>query len=73
MRPKRPLHLLAFVEAQQSSIDKHTGELVADGPMDEGSRDGGVDASGEAADDASIPDRVSNLCNFVIDERARRP
>src|SRR5450830_1420183 len=44
-------HHLAFVQAQQAMVDKHAGQLVADGAVDQGSGNGGIDATGQAEDD----------------------
>ena len=43
-------HLLALALAHQAGVDEHTGELVADRPVHERSRDGRVDAARQPAD-----------------------
>ena len=45
-------HLLGLALAQQAGVDEDAGELVADGPCSRSGGDGGIDAAGEAADDA---------------------
>ena len=44
------LDLLGLALAQQPVVDEHTGQLVADGPLDQRRGDRGVDAAGQAAD-----------------------
>jgi len=38
---------LGLVLAEEAVVDEDAGELVADGAVDEGGGDGGVDAAGE--------------------------
>ena len=47
---------LGLFAAQEAVVDEDAGELVADGAVDEGGGDGGVDAAGERADDAAVAD-----------------
>src|SRR5687768_14166275 len=47
--------LARLVLAQEAMIDEDAGELIADRFMDEERGDGGIDAAGEAADDAPPP------------------
>jgi hypothetical protein len=49
-------HLLGLVQAQQAGIDEDTGELVADGSMNQGRRHRGIDTAGQAQDDFIAPD-----------------
>ena len=46
--------LLGLAEAHESVVDVDAGELVADGAVDEGGGDGGIDAAGESADDVVV-------------------
>ena len=53
------LDLLGLALAQQPVVDEHAGELVADGPLDERSGHGRVDAAGQA------PTRLSPTCSRI--------
>ena len=54
-------HLLGLAEAEQAGVDEDAGELVADGLVQEQGGDGGIDAAGEAADDAGRADLGPDL------------
>jgi hypothetical protein len=54
---------LALVLAQQAVVDEDAGELVADGPVQQGGDDGRIDAAGEAADDA-VADLLADARSF---------
>ena len=45
---ERVQHLLCFVLSQQTVIDEYARQLVADRFMNQCSRDGGIDAAGQA-------------------------
>jgi hypothetical protein len=42
-------HHVALVQAQQAVVDKHAGQLVADGAVDQGRGDRRIDATRQAA------------------------
>ena len=66
-------HLLGLVLAQQTVVDEHAGELIADRAVDE--RRGGrrVDASREAADHPSVADLGPHGSDLLVDHRGGRP
>jgi hypothetical protein len=45
-----------LVLAHQAVVDEDAGQLVADRLMDQHGRNGGIDAAGQAADDALVAD-----------------
>ncbi len=53
-------HLLGFVEAQQTVVDEHTGELIADGPMDQRGGHRGIHTAGQPEDDVVVTDLFAN-------------
>ena len=67
------LHVLEFVFAQDAVVDEDAGELVADGAMDEDGGHGGIDAAGEAADDAAVADLLADGGDGFVDEALRCP
>ena len=58
------LHLLAFARPQQSVVDEHARQSVADGTIHQGGGDRGVDAAGEPADRVTVAD----LGAYLFDE-----
>jgi hypothetical protein len=54
-------------------IDEDTGELVADGLVDEHRRDSGVDAAGEAADHAARADLGADALDGLLAEGLHGP
>ena len=48
--------LCGLVLSEQAVVDEDARELVADGLVDEKGGDGGVDSTGERAEDAVAPD-----------------
>ncbi len=67
------LDLLALALAEQSVIDEHGGELVADRLVHERRGDGGVDAAGESRDDAGRADLLANARDLLVDDVATVP
>jgi len=67
------LHLLGLTLAQQSVVHEHAGELVPDGTLDEGGRDGRVHAAGESADHAAGADLRPDALHLLGDHVAGRP
>ena len=55
------LHLLALALAQQTVVDEHARELVADGAVHERGGDRGVDAAGESAQHVVVADALADL------------
>ena len=66
---ERLLHLLGLVEAQQTGVDEHARELVADRLVHERGGDRGVDAAGQPADHALGADLRADLGDRVLDDR----
>ena len=62
------LDLLDLALAQQAVVDEHAGELVADGLVDEGGGDCGVDTAGQAADHFGVADLLADLGDLVLDD-----
>ena len=63
------LDLLGLALAQQPVVDEDAGQPVADGALDEGGRDRGVDAAGEAADRrAGVADLVADPLDLLLDD-----
>ena len=62
------LDLLDLAFAQQAVVDEHAGELVADGLVDEGGGDCGVDTAGQAADHFGVADLLADLGDLVLDD-----
>jgi len=55
-------------------VDKDGGETIPDGATHQGSHDGGIYASRDAAHDATLlPDRRADLRDAVVDEGSRVP
>ena len=65
--------LLRLVLAHEAVVDEHARQLVADRLVDEQRGDGGVDAAGEAADDALRADLGPDPLDLLLDHRGRRP
>ncbi len=75
--PKRPRNACAdarrLVGAQHAVVDEHAGEPPADGAIDDGGRHGGIDAAGERADDARLPQLGPDALDLLVDEVLHRP
>ena len=67
------LDLLGLALAHQPVVDEHARQLVADGTMYEGRRDGGVDATRQAADDAGRADLLADQRDLLVDDVGHRP
>ena len=75
-----PLHLLGLARPQQAVVDEHAGQLVADGPLDEGRGDRRVDPAGQPADHPAGADLRTDpgrpaprsRCRWSSPARARR-
>ena len=65
--------LLTSVFAQQSVVNEDARQLITDGFGDEGGDDRGVNATGEAADDAVGADDLADALFLLFDERADLP
>ena len=66
-------HLLSFVLTQETVVDEHAGQLIADGLVHEQRRDGRVDAAGEGAQHALGADLGPNALSLLLDDCGRRP
>ncbi|MEY5025724.1 MAG: hypothetical protein RLZZ244_1252 [Verrucomicrobiota bacterium] len=64
---------LGFVGAQEAVVDEDAGELVADGAVDEGGGDAGVDAPAESEDDVVVADLLADAFADFLDEGAHGP
>ena len=64
---------VAFFFAEEPVVDKHAGELVADGFVEECGDDGGVDSAGEATDDAFVADGFFDLAGRFVGEVSHLP
>ncbi|SLH08199.1 Uncharacterised protein [Mycobacteroides abscessus subsp. abscessus] len=67
------LHLLALARAQQSVIDEHAGQPVADGALHQGGRHRAVHAAGQAADRVAVADLRAHLLHQHIGDVRRCP
>ena len=65
--------LLGLVHPHQPVVDEDAGQLLPHRLVDEHRRDRGVDAAGEAADDAAVADLGLDLRDLLGDHRLRRP
>ena len=62
-----------LVLAQQAVVDEDARQLVADRLVDEERGDRGVDAAGERAEHALVPDLRADPLDLLLDHRGRRP
>mmetsp|Transcript_11559 Transcript_11559/g.18596 ORF Transcript_11559/g.18596 Transcript_11559/m.18596 type:complete len:391 (-) Transcript_11559:6-1178(-) len=58
-------HFVRLVFAQQAVVDKHTGELVADGFMQQGCSHGAVNAARQRTDDVLVANLGFDLLNHL--------
>src|SRR5207245_852252 len=65
--------LFRLVLPEQSVVDEHAGQLVADGLVHEQRRNGGVDPARKRAQDALAPDLRADPSDLLLDHRRRRP
>ena len=54
-------------------VDEHRGQLVADGALHQGGRHGGVDATGQGRDHASVTDLLADQLDLLLDDVAAGP
>ncbi|RMO84521.1 Cytosine deaminase [Pseudomonas syringae pv. maculicola] len=66
-------HLLAFVQAQQAVVDEYTGQLIADGFVQQRRDYGGVNAAGQAQQHAISTHLSANLSDSVFSNLRRGP
>ncbi len=64
---------LAFVFSEEAVVDEDAGELGADGFVEECGEDGGIDATGEAADDVGGADLLADGIDGGVYEVAHFP
>ena len=67
------LDLRGLVLPEQAVVDEDARQLVPDRPLDERGRDGGVDATGEGAQDPTVADRLADEGHLVLDDVPRGP
>src|SRR6185312_9853197 len=66
----RPLHFYEFIFAQQSVVDEHAGQAIADGPVYQGGGNAGIHAPAQAADRSSLlPHLVPDPRHLILDQR----
>ncbi len=71
--PEHRRHTLRFLGAQHTVVDEHARQLVAYRPIDDGGGHGGIDAAGEGADHAPVPDHGADALDLAPDEVLHRP
>ena len=62
-----------FVFSEQAVVDEDADELIADGFVQQGGDDGGIDPAGQAADDFGVADLLAHPADGVFDKPAHRP
>ena len=72
-RAERLLDLLGLADAQQTGVDEHARELVADRLVHERGGDRGVDAARQAADHLLVADLGADRLDRLLDDRRHRP
>ncbi len=73
MAPEQLDDFFRFVLPEQTVIDEDASELIADRLMDQKRGDGGVDAAGEPADHAALPDLLADARDFRLAELRHGP
>jgi hypothetical protein len=71
--PEGPLHLLALPPAKQAVVDEDAGQPVAEGPVDQGGRDGRIHPSAQPAHGAAVSDPGANRRHGLVDEGLHGP
>ena len=66
-------HILELILAQQAVADEDTGQVVADGLVEEHACDRGIHAAAQAEDDLVVPESFPQFRHRGFDERSRRP
>ncbi len=66
-------HLVRLVETHQAGVDVDAHQLVADGLVDHGGGDGGVDPAREGADHLAVADLGPDGLDRRVDDRPHRP
>ena len=67
------LHAFGFALAQQTVVDKHAGELIADGFVNQRRRDAGIHTARQPENHAVFPDFSPDLLDRAVNERTHRP
>jgi hypothetical protein len=62
---KCSLHLLALVQSQQTGVDEHAGELIADRAMHQRGGNGRVDTPERPQITLSVADELADLLNLA--------
>ena len=66
-------YLLGFVQAQQTVVDEHAGQVFSDCTVQQHRSHRGVNATGQTEDNFVIANLLTNAGNGVIDNFCRRP
>ena len=66
-------HILRFIQAQQAVIDKHAGELIANGAVNERRRHRRIHAAGKTQNHLIIADLRANLLDRFLNIIRHRP
>ena len=70
---KKLTHRVLFAITQQAVIDKDTGQLIANGTMNQGCGHTGINAATQAEDDLILPNLFTDLCNRLVEVTRHRP
>ena len=73
MSAEKPLDRIPFVRTQQAVIDEYTGELVANGLVNERGSHRGIHPAAQSQNHPAITDLLANLSTGAIDKRAHCP
>ena len=66
-------HHVALVQAQQAVVDKHAGELIADGAVDQRGGHRRINAAGQTQDDLFVADLFADFLNRFFNVVAHDP
>jgi hypothetical protein len=73
MPSERLLDLVWLPLPVESVIDEHTGQLVADRPVNEQRGDGGVDAATQGTQHLGVADLLADPVHLLVDDVGRGP
>ena len=65
--------LLALVLAQQTMVNEHAGQLLANGLCQHSCADAGINAAGQGAEHLAVADLLAQCLDGVLDERIHLP
>ena len=66
-------HLIAFAQAEQPVVHKDTGQLVADGPMNQRSRNRRINSAGKTENNGISTDLTPDSGNSIFNDMSGRP